>query len=109
MGVSRECYSKPAAWVVAKRIRERQLGFRAEQVLRFIKERLEAGLPPPSLNIICDELGIDGKGNASRIRRSLQVRGCFVCNVEGKIVGINAPAFTLATERGSKQRATGRG
>lgn len=73
--VSQQCFAKPAIWVVAKRIKERQLGFRAVQVLAFIKTRLEAGLPPPSYSMICDELGIDGRGNVSRIVRHLERRG----------------------------------
>src|SRR5579872_7429912 len=71
---SQASYSKPAQWVVATRIRERQLGYRAVQVLRFIRDRIEAGGAPPSYREICEEFGLD-RGNLHRLIVSLETHG----------------------------------
>lgn len=72
--IAHQCISKPAPWVVAKRIRERKLGYRAFQVLAFIRKRVESGLPPPSYREICDVFGMD-QGNLHRLVVSLERRG----------------------------------
>lgn len=81
---SRQCFSA-APWVVSKRIKRSRAGYRMEQALRIIKERLEAGLPPPSLDLLCELTGIDGKGNASAVISRLEERGEIIRGPNRKI------------------------
>ena len=52
----------------------RVMGYRAFQVLAFIKQTMETIGRPPSYREICDEFGID-KGNLRKIVVSLEKRG----------------------------------
>jgi SOS-response transcriptional repressor LexA len=54
---------------------KRELGYRQFQILGKITERLEAGLRAPSLNMLADELGMEGTGNVCRTINALVRRG----------------------------------
>ena len=72
---SRQCFSKPSAWVVSRRIKQRQLGYRESQVRKMILAELAELKPFPSLRKISAECDIDGTGNVCRILRNLIERG----------------------------------
>lgn len=75
MGPSRQAFSKPAPWVVSRRVKQRTLGFRAVQVLEFVTRHLEANGSSPSYRIIRDALGFADKADVLRVVKRLEQRG----------------------------------
>lgn len=56
-------------------VRRRQLGYRGEQVMKFINAAIIQEGHAPSYNTICDVLGIGDKATVSRIIARLERRG----------------------------------
>lgn len=78
MGPSRQTFSKPASWVVSRRIKQRNLGFRAVQVLEFIAKHMESEGCSPSYRIIRDALGFNDKADVQRVVKRLAGRGLLI-------------------------------
>lgn len=56
----------------------RALGYRAVQVLGYVRERIESHGRAPSYGQICNELGISTKGEVSEIIARLEKRGLLM-------------------------------
>lgn len=53
----------------------RALGYRQFQVLNYVRQEIELTGQAPTYSMICEELGIDGRGNITAIIKGLEKRG----------------------------------
>ena len=53
----------------------RVLGYRAVQVLAYVRAEIETSGRAPSYDMICDQLGISSRGKVSEIVNGLERRG----------------------------------
>jgi SOS-response transcriptional repressor LexA len=68
------------------------LGYRANQVLAYSRRKLSEDGIAPSYGMICDELGINTRGEVSRIVSDLERRGLLRRVGRGKVRRIRLPA-----------------
>lgn len=67
------------------RNQDRTLGYRAFQVLAFVRDEVSSEGCAPSYSEICTAVGIGSKGEVSRIVGSLERRGLIARAGKGKV------------------------
>lgn len=78
--------------MIQSRIAGRGLGYRAVQVLGYVRHTVAEDGVAPSYGMICDQLGIATKGEVSQIVSSLEKRGLLKRAGRGRVRRIRLSA-----------------
>ena len=69
----------------------RVLGYRGEQVLRYVRQTIAEEGRAPSYGMICDELGIRDRGKVCEVVQRLERRGLLRRTGSGRVRRLRLP------------------